>query len=248
MGTVAFDWSMLTPAPLLALADAAVEGLFWSFHPRFRFFKTLRPEARLLDIGAGSGGLQFWRDWGPPPRPDIALYGVDREQGSYAARYEGWEAVDLDAALPVFPGVRFDGFLMSHVLEHLADPPRLLAWMASVAAPEARIYLEWPHPDTRTLPSAEALRAHGFDIQIFNFADDATHLSTPSQAEAAAMLHAAGFGVHESGRIELGLAARELLARGVQGDDMAWRQMGLWGLSGWAAYAIGAVNRSDAPP
>lgn len=243
MSNPEFDWSLLTSSPLLPLDDEAVEALFWSFHPRFRFFKTLRAGARLLDIGAGGGGLQFWRDWGPPPRPDIAMYGVDQARGEFADRYQGWQTIDLDAAVPLFPGIRFDGFLMSHVLEHLADPSRLLAWMATVAAPGARIYLEWPHPDTRGLPSAELLRQRGFDIQIFNFNDDATHLATPSLAEAAAMLLAAGFDVRKSGRVEPGLAAQELLARGVRADVMAWRQMGLWGVSGWSAFAIAALDQ-----
>ncbi|MDR3537324.1 MAG: class I SAM-dependent methyltransferase [Acetobacteraceae bacterium] len=237
-----FDWTLLTPQSVLKLDDEAVEALFWTFHPRFRFFKTLPPEARLLDIGAGGGGLHFWREWGPPPRPDIALFGVDRQPGEHAARYAAWAAVDLDATLPDFAGERFDGFLMSHVVEHLADPARLLAWMATVAAPGARVYLEWPHPDTRRLPSADALRARGFDIQIFNFTDDATHLHAPSEAEIAGMLRATGFDVREAGRIEPGLLARELLARGVAQDVMAWRQMGLWGVAGWAAYAIAAVG------
>ncbi len=242
MSDIAFDWKLLSPPSLLALSNEAVEALFWSFHPRFRFFKTLRPQARLLDVGAGSGGLHFWRDWCPPARPDIAMFGVDQQRGEHAGRYEAWSTVDLDNTPPAFPGVLFDGFLMSHVLEHLADPRRLLRWMATVAAPGARIYLEWPHPDTRTLPTAVALRNHRFDIQIFNFTDDATHLATPSEQEAAAMLRDAGFGVREAGRIELGLVAQELMARGVETDVMAWRQMGLWGVTGWAAYAIGALD------
>jgi SAM-dependent methyltransferase len=242
MPDAAFDWELLSAPAVLPLDDAAVEALFWSFHPRFRFFKTLPPGARLLDIGAGSGGLHFWRHWGAPLRPDIALFGVDRTQGEHAGRYDGWDSVDLDAALPRFGAVRFDAFLMSHVLEHLADPPRLFAWMASVAAPSARIYLEWPHPDTRALPTAAALRAGGFGIQIFNFADDATHLATPSEAEAGSMLREAGFRMRESGRVEPGLLARELLARGVRADRMDWREMGLWGVSGWSAFAIGAMR------
>jgi SAM-dependent methyltransferase len=242
MSDTVFDWGLLSASSVLALGDEAVEALFWSFHPRFRFFKTLPSGARLLDIGAGSGGLHFWRDWAAPPRPDIALFGVDRTLGAYAERYEGWDAVDLDTTLPRFGAVRFDGFLMSHVVEHLADPAPLFGWMARMAAPSARIYLEWPHPDTQALPTAAALRGHGFDIQIFNFADDGTHLATPSEAAAASLLREAGFVVRESGRVEPGLVARELLARGIRADRMDSRQMGLWGVSGWSAFAIGALE------
>jgi SAM-dependent methyltransferase len=243
-----FDWTMLDAAALLPLDDEAVERLFWSFHPRFRFFKTLPPAARLLDVGAGPGGLHFWREWNEPPRPDITLFAVDRVRGEQAAHYEAWAEIDLDTSLPDFPAERFDGFLMSHVLEHLADPARLFGWMAAVAAPGARVYLEWPHPATCALPTAETLRAHGFDIQAFCFTDDSTHLHAPAEAEVAAMLRSAGFEVREAGRIELGLAARELMARGVRRNEMTWRQMGLWGLwglVGWSAYAIAALEPND---
>jgi SAM-dependent methyltransferase len=243
-----FDWTMLDAPELLPLGDEAVERLFWFFHPRFRFFKTLPPAARLLDVGAGSGGLHFWREWNDPPRPDITLFGIDRARGEHADHYEAWPEIDLDTALPDFHGERFDGFLMSHVLEHLADPARLFAWMAEVAAPGARIYLEWPHPTTQTLPTADMLRAHGFDIQAFRFNDDSTHLHAPTESEVAQMLSASGFQVREAGRIELGLAARELMARGVRRDDMAWRQMGLWALTGWAAYIIAALEPAGLSP
>jgi hypothetical protein len=48
--------------------DAEIEAAFWSAYPRFRFFKCLPWQARLLDISAGSGGLAVWREWLPPMR------------------------------------------------------------------------------------------------------------------------------------------------------------------------------------
>jgi SAM-dependent methyltransferase len=243
-----FDWRELEAAEQLSMTDEALEQVFWAFHPRFRFFKTLPPSARLLDVGAGAGGLHFWRDWGDPARPDIELFGVDRERGEHMSHYAAWQELDLDLHQPDFGPVRFDGFLASHVIEHLADPASLLAWMGSMAKPGARVYLEWPDPLTLTLPPAEALRARGFAIQAFCFHDDATHRWAPSLAEAAAMLDAAGFALCESGRIQLGLVAQELMARGVRRNDLHWRQMGLWAQVGWAAYAIGCLRPVPVTP
>src|SRR5947208_16089963 len=63
--------------PRLGVSGDELVALFWQAHPRFQFFKTLPWDARVLDIGAGSGGLAHWKNWSRPPRPDLELYGVD---------------------------------------------------------------------------------------------------------------------------------------------------------------------------
>lgn len=37
--------------------------LYWTYHPRYRFFKNVPFKSRFLDVGAGPGGLQFWKEW-----------------------------------------------------------------------------------------------------------------------------------------------------------------------------------------
>lgn len=233
----AWTAALLALPERLAMTDEALEESFWKFYPRFRFLKTLPMNAALLDIGAGSGGLSFWAEWGNPLRQDLTFYGVDLERGEHAGRYKDWRVANLDEGLPNF-GHPFQGFLASHLIEHVADPAALIAGMRAQSAPRARIYLEWPHPRTTGYPSSAAMRERGFDMQTFNFFDDGTHLRTPERREIEDVLGSQGFSVVESGEVWLGPIAEELMARGKRRDDMVWRQMGLWAATGWCNYII----------
>ena len=225
-------------------ADDDVHDAFWRAYPRFRFFKTLAVGARLLDIGAGSGGLAYWRDWLHPMRPDLRLFGVDFSRGEHAGMYEGWWTGNLDAGLPDFGEQRFEGFLASHLIEHLASLPKLVRYLAGVAAPGARLYFEWPAPHTQALPPASELARRGFQVQTFNFMDDGTHQHTYALDEAAGIVQAEGFTVVERGETRLGALAEELLARGRRRDDLTWRQMGLWAAVGWSNYLVAEAPRA----
>jgi hypothetical protein len=52
--------------PRMYLSDLDLVEMFWRAHPRFNFFKSLPWGANLLDIGAGNGGLVYWKDWLKP--------------------------------------------------------------------------------------------------------------------------------------------------------------------------------------
>jgi SAM-dependent methyltransferase len=233
------------PSRLLG-SDSDIEAAFWAAYPRFRFVKCLPWGARLLDIGAGNGGLAMWREWQTPRRPDIRMFGLDLQRGTHAHLYEAWEVADLDQGLPDFGGTIFDAFLASHLIEHVGDPLALLRNIAAVAAPAARFYLEWPNPVTTQLPSARQLeREHGFVIQTFNFYDDDTHRQTPERSEVEAMLAEVGFHVIESAETRLGVLAEEMIARGRMRDDLTFRQMGLWSSVGWSNVVIAESTRTE---
>lgn len=178
-----------------------------------------------------------WREWLPPSRRDIKFYGVDMFRGEFADKYEDWRVTNLDDGLPQF-NVPFDGFLASHLIEHIKSPGDLFTAMRRQAAPGARVYLEWPHPKTKNFPKVGELAAHGFSIQTLNFFDDCTHLATPERADVLTLLHDAGFEEVESGETSLGLLAEEVMIRGRRKNDMTWRQMGLWSATGWSNYVI----------
>jgi Methyltransferase domain len=158
--------------PRMSLSDPDLVEMFWRAHPRFNFFKSLPWGANLLDIGAGNGGLVYWKDWLRPQRADLNLYGVDRNVGEHRDLYAGWEAVDLDAAPPSFPAVKLNAFFASHVIEYLAAPESLLRWLATRAEPGARLYLEWTSPATLDLPAREQLHKFDIDVVTSNFMDD----------------------------------------------------------------------------
>lgn len=228
--------SLIAGQPVLTIGDPELEALFWTMHPRYKFFKSLPLNAKMLDIGANDGGLHVWRDWGLPVRRDLEMYGIDLQRGQWADQYAGWEIVNLDESLPIFPGVRFDAFYATHLIEHIQDLDRLLAYIRGAAANNAQVFFEWPAPRTLTYPSANELRKQGFDIQTFNFFDDGTHLHTFSNAEVQKRLERNGFAVTEIGEIDMGLIAREYAVRGRLNGNPVWRQIGLWSATGWCNY------------
>jgi hypothetical protein len=230
--------AMLSAQPALDVSDTDLEVLFWTMHPRFRFFKTVARDARLLDIGAANGGLYWWRIWSAPDRSDIEMYGADLIRGELADRYAAWDVVNLDERQPSFPGVKFNAFIATHVIEHLANLESLIDYVAAAAAPGATLYFEWPAPRTTRFMTADELRERGFDIQTFNFYDDSTHVVTYEHGDVAERLRRRGFAITEGGDIDLGVLAREHLVRGRTADNLVWRQFGLWCATGWCAYMI----------
>ncbi len=242
-------WLSKAPAHL-SMSDSDVAEALWQRHPRRQFLKALPVNAKLLDIGAGSGGLSFWRG-GKPERWDIQFYGTDFAVGEHHNNYVAWEATNLDERMPAFPGVQFDAFMASHVIEHLAAPETLIAYMAGVAAEGARVYFEWPAPKTVDFPSRDEFHAAtGCSLSTLNFYDDSTHRMPLEPALIAGMLEANGFAVVNGGEIELGEIAIEAMARGRdRNSDM---QTGLWCATGWATYLqaqrISQRTRSAALP
>ena len=225
----------------LSCSDAELLETYWRCHPRFRFVKTAAANARLLDIGAGSGGLAHWKGWLEPKRDDIVFHGVDRHRGVEAHLYRAWESVDLDHAAPSFHGVAFDAFVLSHVIEHVRDPARMVDWIASRAAPGGRVYLEWPGENAARQPGREDFARHGIDIVITNFFDDSTHLRVISSAELEALLTGAGFAIAESGTIDHGMIGEEMLARGLANGDGFARMAGYWSISGWSRWIVATL-------
>jgi 2-polyprenyl-3-methyl-5-hydroxy-6-metoxy-1,4-benzoquinol methylase len=227
----------------LALSDSELLEAFWQAHPRFQFFKTLPWGAKLLDIGAGNGGLAHWKNWGQPARPDIDLYGVDLEMGEHRSLYADWETIDLDAQLPTFSGVPLNAFYTTHLIEHLAQPQRLIQWLGERAQPHARLFVEWPDPSTVELPTREDLRKSGIEVAMSNFADDLTHKKSPDSTTLIAWLAEAGFAVISSGTIDAGVFGEELFARGTDPDT---RTMGYWSIVKFSRYAV-AVKPGTPP-
>ncbi|HVZ07365.1 MAG TPA: methyltransferase domain-containing protein [Rhodopila sp.] len=227
---------LLALQPCLDIADGELLAAYWRFHPRFRFVKTARAGASILDVGAGAGGLPAWKAWLDPQRHDLRLFAADRAPAPQQHGYDSWECLDLDEALPDFPGITFDAALLSHIVEHVRDPALLLAWIGSRLAIGGRIYIEWPSEASVRLPRREALLPFGVDLMISNFFDDATHRRPVTMEELRIALRDAGFRVTASGTIAAGLLGEELLARGLRRDDAFARLAGFWSMTGWCNW------------
>jgi hypothetical protein len=230
--------------PRLDLDDDALLELFWEFHPRYRFIKSLPWASNLLDLGAGDGGLAHWRGWGKPARPDLNLYGVDLWDGKHQGLYAGWETIDLDRQLPEFSGARLNAFLATHLIEHLAEPEELIRWIAERAEAGSRIYLEWPNPETLHLPTRAELAAHGIEVPVANFRDDPTHRECPDMPSVLDWLGRCGLDVVAQGAIDLGAIGEEMFARA---RDPSLRMMGYWSLTRWCVF-VEAVKPGDVRP
>lgn len=218
--------------------DQLVEH-YWMAHPRFRFVKYMTPlGGRLLDLGAGSGGLVDWKIWLAPDRSDLQVYGVDLRTNEHEAKYAGFAVSNLDTDPIPFEGVQFDSLVMSHVLEHLKDPVAMIGSLRNRIVPGGYAYLEVPSPASQELPKAEDFRAQGWPMMISNFFDDSTHLQTiplPAMRQAA---EAAGFRLVESGVIANRLLADVMIDYAHRNNDQEIMLYGYWLATGWAHYVL----------
>jgi SAM-dependent methyltransferase len=214
-----------------------------TMHPRTVFVKTLAHGARLLDMGAGNGGLEVFRRWPPPPRTDLRMYAYSLEKGERFDAYDGHELGNWELGPPAFAGIQFDALFCSHFIEHLADPSAFLRWSAQRLAPGGRLYLEWPSPFSALLPRREDLSARGIKLTIANFHDDRTHRKIHDRSQIVDGLLSSGFFIEAQGYVSLPFLEEELLAHFAGGFEDAFSvQMAFWSKTRWAQYLV-AVRR-----
>lgn len=104
----------------------------------------LQPTAtRILDIGCGGG--DFISTLAAPGR---ALFGVEPDPRARAVASARGVTVEAGTAEAIPPGIAaqtYDVILMTHVLEHCADPGRALRNVRSLLAPGGGFYCEVPN-------------------------------------------------------------------------------------------------------
>jgi 2-polyprenyl-3-methyl-5-hydroxy-6-metoxy-1,4-benzoquinol methylase len=111
---------------------------------RHRFLRRSQEEARILDVGFGSGAFledakgAGWNAAGVDPDP-IAVAN---------ARARGLEV--RQGGIEAFAGETqsFDAITMSHVIEHVHDPAALLRTAYSLLKPGGLLYLDTPNLDS----------------------------------------------------------------------------------------------------
>lgn len=105
---------------------------------------NLRPESRVLDIGAGFGGnLTYLAGLAPFPlqlsandlkfEPEARSFLVDRGVTLIEGPVEEVQCEE-----------RFDAIICQQVIEHVVDPRRLVRWISDHLAPGGVVYLETP--------------------------------------------------------------------------------------------------------
>lgn len=230
------DWFAQARKPRLG-RDRVME-LYFTFHPRTSFFKTLPGGAHVADIGAGDGTLSVFRKWPAPERRDLRIYAYSIEKGRMFDEFDAYEITDWNLAPPEFGGQTFDAVICAHFIEHIADPASFVAWATRKLKPSGRIYLEWPSPASLELPARAELAAVGVDLMISRFDDDHTHRELPDCDAMVAAFEAAGFAVEARGIVRLPWLEEEMLGHFRDGDDGFPRQAAFWSRTGWSQYLI----------
>jgi SAM-dependent methyltransferase len=219
-------------------------------HPSKVFLRSLPRGARVLDIGAGDGGLSNFKQWPSPGRPDLKLYAFSLEKGRLFDQFDGYELGNWNTTRPSFGGMKFDAIHCANFIEHIDDPKSVLDWAAQNLEPWGRLYIEWPSDDSQFWPNLKELHELGFDCVIGNYFDDPTHkhhLPTTEMVEST--LTANGFAVESRGIINMPILADELLNHYRAKDDVVSLQLAYWLKTGWIQYMVAQNSASlpDAP-
>lgn len=174
----------------------------------------LFPDApgRVLDCGCGDGGnarILRERGW------RVEGVTISRQEQRLAEEHcERVHLADLEQGLPPEIGSGFDVVLLSHVMEHLRGPERLLADAKRVLAPGGMLAVGLPN--TLFFPYRLRLLMGRLEYEPTGVLDH-THVHLYTFASGAELLSANGFRVvtaRAAGFIPLG-PVRRLLPKGV---------------------------------
>ena len=226
------------------LDEERVAQLYFAFHPRTVFLKTLRSGSAVVDIGAGDGSLSVFRSWPEPVRDDLRMYAYSIEKGRLFDDFSGYEISDWNVNPPQFDGTQFDAVVCAHFIEHIQDPVSLVRWAASKLKSGGRIYLEWPSADSLSLPSRTELEERGVPLIISRFDDDDTHQALPDGDVIAAALRENGFSIEARGIVRLPWLEDEMLAHHKQSADGFYGQAAFWSHTGWCQYIVAELARA----
>lgn len=227
------------------LKEGDTQALLHLLHPRVIFLKTLPYESRLLDVGAGDGSLHILRKWPAPSRTDVRIYAYGLEKGQHYDDLDGYELGHGPEKKPDFPDVAFTAIYCSHFVEHIKDTADFLAWCAARLSFDGRLYLEWPSPQSLTLPARSELVSAGVELTISNYWDDCTHNELPAREAVLTELVKVGFFVEQTGVVRFPFIEEELLAHFAANDRECFgRQAAFWSKTYWTRYVVAAKARS----
>lgn len=173
--------------------------LYWQMHPRFRFVKSCK-DGNFLDIGSGSGGLFFWKEWEQPIRNGLHMFAVDMQAGEFVDRYEAFRMCNLEHRDFPYENGFFDHVFSAHVFEHLQQPVNLIKNISKILKGGGMVYIEQPNHNSLYAPRRHEFQNAGITCATTttNFYDDQTHRK-PYSADEIIQL----FSEHTGNRFEV---------------------------------------------
>ena len=218
--------------------DSLIE-LYWQYHQRFKSIKTLPiSNGSVLDIGSGSGGLFFWKDYMLPNRNDLKMTAVDLQKGEHFDRYEKYVILNLDDKTLPFDNESFDFLMLSHLIEHVNDWKGLLDQCKRILRKSGTMYIETPSLHTRNLPKNQFFRDMGFPCETINFFDDNTHVEPVDLDEVGVYFNSIDCAVLEKGYCKNIYLEDQLLSFGHKHNDTEVAQYGLWSKLLFSSYIV----------
>ncbi|MDP3898199.1 MAG: methyltransferase domain-containing protein [Mesorhizobium sp.] len=220
------------------MSDSEIQTYMNTVIPRALFFKNLPMNARVLDLGAGDGGLSVYKEWPIPARKDVKMYALSLEWTERFEKYEAVELGDFEKMDPDFGGVRFDGVVCAHFIEHMTSIDHTLDYLDRRIAPGGRMYFEWPHAASKRLPKRQSFIDVGLPTFTTNFFDDQTHVDTWQMSDVAAGLAERGFQIESAGRTYMPYLADALKSIARRNNDIVCGTFAIWLKTGFAQYLV----------
>lgn len=213
--------------------------LYWQYHQRFKAIKTFPVHnGSVLDVGSGSGGLFFWKEYMLPNRKDMKMTAVDLQKGEHFDRYEKYVILNLDDKTLPFEDDSFNFIMLSHLIEHVNDWKSLLDQCSRILKKSGVMYIETPSLHTRDLPASKKFKDMGLPCQTINFFDDGTHVEPVNLDEVGNYVKAINCMTLEKGYCRSIYLEDELLAYGHKHTDMEVAQYGLWSKLLFSSYIV----------
>ena len=196
------------------------------------------PNANMLDIGSGSGGLFYWKEYQLPLRVDMKMTALDLQKGEHFDKYDNYALFNLDEGNIPLAANSFDFILLSHLIEHVGNWKSLIEKCNKLLKSGGIIYIETPSPHTVHLPPKGIYLKKGFLCTTINFKDDLTHIKTVDLDEVGNFAMEYNILTLEKGYCKSPFLENLLLSFGLLNKDGETCQYGLWSKLLFSSYIM----------
>lgn len=192
----------------------------------------------MLDVGCWN--YSFWRHCQEIGVGPLSHFGVDRETPPEPPP-PGYvfQPMELDGGRLPFEDARFDGVVLSHVIEHVVRSLALVDEAFRVLKPGGLLYIECPSERSLWIPSMPFKFAESRSLSFF---DDPTHVGRPQTPQSLHRL----FRMYRAEVVDVAhVTSRSvrwrlpwLLSKALLRRDAAMLEQVVWRAVGFAVFGI----------